>query len=113
MGHSFVQSLLEFRATFACDCRSDDHFLAVLFEFLDGIFDAEVALVEGDNEIFFGKLRVECFEFILEHFELLVSVFGKTVNHKEQRVCTFDVLEELVAKARLVTPPFGLVTRRI
>ena len=56
-------------------------------------------LLSAITKFFFGKLRVECLEFFLENGELLVGVFGKTVNHEQQRVRTFDVLEELVAEA--------------
>ena len=99
VGHRSVQSLLQLSTTFASHCRRDDYFLTVFLEFLDGVFDAEVALVEGYDKVLFGKLRVECLELFLENLELVVGVFGKTVDYKEQRVRTFDVFEELVAKA--------------
>ena len=96
---SFVERLHEFLAAVACHGGGDDDLLAVLLEFLDGVVDSEVALVERDNECLFGEFRMERLEFILQDLELFVGVFGKAVDDEQQRVRAFDVLEELVAEA--------------
>ena len=67
-------------------------------ELLDSGVNAEVALVQGNHIRLLGELRVECPEFFFKNDELFEGVFFKAVNHEQERVCTFDMLEELVTE---------------